>query len=396
MARFWSAFIKDCGLQRHSFLNWGKCLHILGRVIQTSHNCLYYYINPVLSIHQSSLISVHTSLHPPQCSTEDMEEGIQHEVKLSQLLSPHMNISLVRTILNTTPNDVLPKASKYFVRDCIDGGLLSELLCEKRKSVSPEAFVNIVLLCLIQVFGAMAHLHDLGLCHRDIGLDCLHVTEYGSEWIVRLGNFHYALHRPGPVNATSFTYGYNELKWLGGADSRLPPEVMNTPENIQTLDYSHTDCFAAGCLIYEMMGHDNPFERDSQLVYQQYTSDNLPCTLPPTLQRLTDMLLCRDPSRRLGAPTALLIAQALVWLPPDWAKENVSETVIRHHLSYEKALLVSTLATTNSHPLPLSLVMKAHFFSTCDSFELNRTLSLFHWMWYTTPLFLYVLTAGSS
>ena len=307
---------------------------------------------------------------------------------LSHLLPPHPHICLVRAILSTPepsptplptapePSLLTPLPTAYILRDCISGEPLSQLLPKQKQLLSPEDYTQFVLLCLVQVFTALSHLHSNGVCHRDVGLDCLHAIPRGTHWLVRLSGFHYSLHRPGPVTATSFVYSYHELKWLGGADSRLPPEIMDTPANAQTLDYSRTDCFAMGCTMYEMMGLKNPFENDPDLVYQQYMEADLPRFTPasPLLQHLADKLLRRDALRRPDACAALLITGAQLWLPQGWLREPVSETLVSNHLVYERARLVACLARTAP---ALPLILKAKFLSSCDAPELIRALSVF-------------------
>ena len=308
-----------------------------------------------------------------------MAEGTEQEITLSHLLAPHPHLSLVRAVLTTPPPFLSSSSSptSYIIRDCINGKPLNQLLPKLRQSVSPEDYTEHVLLCLVQVFSALSYLHSNGVCHRDVGLDCLHTTPHGDHWLVRLSAFDYALHRPGPVTATSFVYGYHELKWLGGTDSRLPPEIMDTPEDAQTVNYGHTDCFAVGCIMYEMMGLKNPFENDPDLIYRSYTEADLPRFTPssPFLQHLVDMLLRRDPQRRLEASMALLITQAHLWLPGSQLREPMPvETQLSHHLVYERAQLVACLAKT-APSLPLFL--KAQFLLSCDTSELIGALSLF-------------------
>ena len=313
-----------------------------------------------------------------QCVACPLEEGTEQEIALSRLLAPHPHLSFVRAVL-TTPPPFLPSCSSptsYIIRDCINGEPLNQLLPKLRQSLSPEDYTKHVLLCLVQVFSALSYLHSNGVCHRDVGLDCLYATPHGDHWLVRLSAFDYALHRPGPVTATSFVYGYHELKWLGGADSRLPPEIMDTPEEAQTVDYSRTDCFAVGCIMYEMMGLKNPFESDPDLVYKSYTEADLPrfTHTSPFLQHLADLLLTRDPQRRLEASMALLITQAHLWLPGNRLREPVpAETQLSHHLVYERAQLVACLAKTAPS---LPLLLKAQFLLSCDTSELIGVLSL--------------------
>ena len=319
-----------------------------------------------------------------QSAAPVLEEGAR-ELAMSRLLEPHPNVSLVRALLATPPSlRPIPAFPRYLLRDCIDGGPLCEVLRKQRQVLPSHEYTELVLLCLVQVFTGLLHLYQSGTCHRDLGLDCIHTTSCGSHHLLRITNLCYALHRPGPITATTFVYGYHELKWLGGADSRLPPEIMNTPENAQTLDYGHTDCFAAGCLLYEMMGQENPFEQDADLVYRQYSEQDLPPVLPgPTpnpshLQQLAELLLHRLPACRLATGTALLLTQALLWLPQQWISEPISEAQVRHHLDYERAQLVAALARDGSASPPLPLLLKARFLASCDVLELIRALSLFN------------------
>ena len=313
-----------------------------------------------------------------------LEEGEERELALSHLLKPHPNIALVRALLATPPPPgPIPTAAGYLLRDCIDGGPLCDVLREKRQALPCRDYTELVLLCLVQVFTGLLHLYQSGTCHRDLGLDSIHTTLCGPHHLLRITNFAYALHRPGPITATTFVYGYHELKWLGGTDSRLPPEIMDTPENAQTLDYGHTDCFSAGCLLYEMVGQENPFEQDSDLVYSHYSEQSLPPLFPTTtlhpahLQRLVELLLQRLPASRPALSTALLLTQALLWLPQQWTREPVSEIQVRQHLDYERAQQVAALARGGSASPPLPLLLKARFLASCDVLELIRALSLF-------------------
>lgn len=350
--------------------------------MEACNGCLYY--TAITSSHSGMCIVLtvwwqckHASLlPPPQCIPGEMEEGTEHEMELSQQLEPHLHISLIRGhLLSPPPSDLLPMNSHYLLRDCIASEPLAKLLREKRETLTADSYTELVLLCLIQVFSALAYLYHNGVCHRDVGLDSLCASQWGTGLLVRLTNFHYALHRTGPVTATTFVYGYRELTWLGGVDSRLPPEIMDTPKNTQTLDYSHTDCFAAGCLIYELLGVENPFEQDCELVYQHYSASDLP-PLPSPLHCLAHLLLQRDTCRRLDASTALYITQALLWLPHQWLWEPTPETTISHYLSLQQAQLVSKLAQDTSTP-SLPLLLQAHFLNSCDVPELIRALSVF-------------------
>lgn len=234
-------------------------------------------------------------------------------------------------------------------------------------------------MCMVQVLSAVDFIFAKGVCHRDIGLDCLYVAQYGEHWMVKLGRFNYAVHRPGPLTSKSFVYSYRELRWLGGADSRLPPEIINTPEDAQTLDYCGTDVFAIGCLFYEFLGLDNPFEVNSRLAHSNYKVSDLP-ELPLCgilTHKLAHLLLSRDPKNRPSPSTALLLCQAVLYLPPNWFNSEVTDRQLQQHLDYDKGILVASLATMDLRPVPLPHVLQANFLRRCRVSDILKALHCF-------------------
>ena len=306
------------------------------------------------------------------------DECTQNDMRISKCLFPHPNLNLVRGLLPPPSLPSLSHSSRYLLRDSCGIGTLAELLPRHRESCAPQQTRQWLLMCMIQVLSAVEFIYSRAVCHRDIGLDCLHVTQYGEHWILKLGRFNYAVHRPGPLTAKSFVYSYEELRWLGGADSRLPPEILNTPEEVQTLDYSGTDIFAIGCLFYEFIGLDNPFEVNSQLAHKHYEVSDLP-SLPPcrtSTQRLAHLLLSRDPQTRPSPSTALLLCQALLWLPEHWLDSKVTGLQLQEHLDYDRGILVASLATMDIRPVPLPHVLQANFLQRCRVPDLLLALHL--------------------
>ena len=309
-----------------------------------------------------------------------LEQTKENDIIVSQYLSPHPNLCLVRAILPPPSLPALSCSSHYLLRDGCGLGTLAQLLPERRSLCSPQQLEQLLLMCMVQVLSAVQFIYGKGVCHRDIGLDCLYVTQYGQHWIVKLAKFDYAVYCPGPVSATSFVYNYQDLQWLGGADSHLPPEIMSTSENAQTLDYSGTDCFAAGCLFYEILGQDNPFELNSRLVHSHYRTTDLP-NLPgcsPNTHKLACLLLSKEPQNRPSSNAAVLLCQSLLWLPEQMLNSPVSETSLQEKLEYDRGSLVASLATMDLRPVPLTHVLRAHFLHSCDIAQLLCTLMLLH------------------
>lgn len=322
------------------------------------------------------------------CSLQALLETFLTEVRISKALGPHLNLHLIQGCLPEAPVDVLdivPPAIQYAVKDDPpSNALLSELLPLWQADLSDEEYEQCVLMTVLQVFRALKDLYNNGIVHRDLGLDSLCVQSHHGNTIIKIANFQYALHRPGPLSATSFIYAFHELKWLGGADSKLPPEIMDTPNNVQTLDYARSDCFAAGCLIYELLLGENPFEKDSNLVYLHYKEADLPTraghsTTTTYLIRLAQLLLRRDPTNRISISDALLVLQTIQWLPHSWLESVADMEEVRERLSLMKALLMSQLVsrTGGSGSPPLELLLRAEFLSTCSPTELMRILAVF-------------------
>lgn len=239
-----------------------------------------------------------------------------------------------------------------------------------------------VLLILAQLFSALKHLQQNGTVHRDLSAEtCRYDPKSG---ILKITDFTYALYRPPPITSSTFLYGYGELKWLGGTGSKLPPEIINTPDDCQTLDYSMSDSFAAGCMIYEVFGMQPPFDKDENLISKNYTRDDLP-HIPKRSQysnlinHLIYLLLQVDTSKRIKPHTALLLVQAILWAPVSWIHDTVSEVAIQSYLAVEKARLVTSVALNSlkgDGKPSVELLLKNMFIQECNPSDLINALSL--------------------
>lgn len=103
------------------------------------------------------------------------------------------------------------------------------------------------------------------------------------------------------MNGEFITPYQNNTVSLGGAPKFLPPEIMLAqPGRHSTLDYSKSDIFGAGMVLYQMLqGVDaSPFGRDD---HRDYTSANF---VEPSLcydediRALVREMLSPDPQQR--------------------------------------------------------------------------------------------------
>lgn len=105
---------------------------------------------------------------------------------------------------------------------------------------------------------------------------------------------------------------------------QVKSQVRLAPEIVSASQYSKSDEFQAGILIYELLHQPNPFEVRAQLRAQQreqgYRQEDLP-SLPTLslysrgLQQLAHLLLEADPSKRIRISEARRVLQCLLWGP---------------------------------------------------------------------------------
>ncbi len=308
---------------------------------------------------------------------------VNQTIELSKHLKSHLHLSLIRFVLPPplTPLTHLAPSPHYLLTDHT-GSDSAHFLLSQRHTLTPDAYADLVLHTLTQLFSALTYLHDNGVCHRDVGVESLRGRYVGGHWLVQLGGLNYALHRPEPVNESTFVYSYSELQWLGGVDSRLPPEVMDTPNDVHTVDYAHTDAFSAGCMIYELFGSLNPFETNPDLIFRQYSDEDLPelnfdSKLTPYLQKLTKFLVKRDALKRTTSSTALLICQAVKWLPREWMDQLPTEEEVKGQMSLLRGRVICEAAKKEEKTLSLDATLERVFLSNCDIAQLYTALALF-------------------
>ena len=268
------------------------------------------------------------------------------------------------------------------ITDCVPMATVAEFVKQNFVSMKQLEYDRHVLLILVQLFSAIKHLQQNGTVHRDLSAEtCRYDPESG---IMKLTDFTYALHRPPPITSSTFIYGYAELKWLGGTGSKLPPEIINTPDDCQILDYSMSDCFAVGCMIYELFGMQPPFDKDEKLIGKNYTISDL-VHIPKRSQysnlinQLIYLLVQADKSKRIKPHDALLLVQTILWGPVSWLHDSVSETAIQSYLAVEKARLVTSIALNSlkgDGKPSVELMLKNMFIQDCNPANMINALSL--------------------
>jgi len=216
-----------------------------------------------------------------------------------------------------------------------------------------EEFEYSVCLLLLQLFRALHHLHDNKVVHRDLKLENViigNADHPGGGKRLCVTNFGYALHQQDKAEPFIVNLDDPNVR-LGGNLHHLPPEILNPPDDVNELDYTKSDVFGAGCMIYEMLNLQNPFEADETLAMKNYTQADLPL-IPKrsrysyALDRLVCLLLRNKPSKRISAKRAGDLVEVMLWGPEELrgADRTAAEQMAAEWLEQQRAEMLSNLA----------------------------------------------------
>ena len=172
-----------------------------------------------------------------------------------------------------------------------------------------------ICLILFQILSGIHHINKNGLVHRDIKTENVLIRE------MPCGTLHavitdFGMCHQGMTVTGSWPHGRS---W---GNPLIPPEIGTTFEGGGTCDYSKSDVWSVGTMIYEMLGEKCPFSPGG-LSPKTYTLSDLPQIPHYQLSELTRSLLSRDPLERPSAHDAAVKAGSMRWLG-----ENHSETAV--------------------------------------------------------------------
>jgi eukaryotic-like serine/threonine-protein kinase len=130
--------------------------------------------------------------------------------------------------------------TSYFAMEFVKGSTL-DVIVERRGAMDWREVVRLG----IQICDALQYAHDRGVVHRDLKPSNLLVTEQGQ---IKLTDFGIAK----DLDATALTA---TGRTLGTAAYMAPEQIRGTPE------VSHkTDLYALGCLLFQMLTGQPPFQ----------------------------------------------------------------------------------------------------------------------------------------
>ena len=194
--------------------------------------------------------------------------------------------------------------SPYLVAELLEGSTLREVL--RHSALSPRKAIDYG----AQIAHGLAAAHDKGIVHRDLKPENLFVTKDGRAKILDFG-----LARLMPRVSDADDYAPTQTA------ATNPGEVMGTagymsPEQVrgQTVDH-HTDIFAFGAILYEMLSGKPAFRRSTTaetmtaILHDEPPSISQTAqTIPPGLQRVAHRCLEKSPEQRFQSASDLAFA----------------------------------------------------------------------------------------
>ena len=187
----------------------------------------------------------------------------------------------------------------YLAMQWVDGLDLGTLI-DREQRLAPERAVLIG----VQLAGALQAVHDAGLVHRDVKPSNVLVRDIGGHDHAYLTDF-------GIAKAPAAQDSLTRTGWVIGTPGYLSPEQIRGEQ-----PGPRSDLYALGCVVFQALTGQPPFEGDSDLAvrWAQATTPPPPASsLCPALGTRYDAFLARalavDPDERFMSGTAF--AEAL-------------------------------------------------------------------------------------
>ena len=177
------------------------------------------------------------------------------------------------------------RTQKFYAMELIDGGALDSIILKKGK-LNWEEVIDYGL----QIAKALEHAHNAGIVHRDLKPGNLLIAKDGT---LKLSDFGIAR----DTQATALTQAGKTV----GTMNYMAPEQISGKHAISR----KTDIYALGCVLFQMLTGEVPFQGDNQAeVLFKHLDEEPPsvrdyeATVPIWLTKLIDEMLSKDPEDR--------------------------------------------------------------------------------------------------
>jgi Tol biopolymer transport system component len=189
---------------------------------------------------------------------------------------------------------------RFLVMELVDGEDLSELL--QRGAIPVEEVVDLA----VQLAEGLVAAHTVGVIHRDLKPANIKISSDGKLKILDFGLARAYIGDQGfessPEHSPTITAAMTHVGVILGSAAYMSPEQARGKH----VDH-RADIWAFGVVLFEMLTGLRLFEGETVsdtlagVLRADVPWDQLPKNTPPTLRRLLERCLERDPSRRLQA-----------------------------------------------------------------------------------------------
>src|SRR5881397_1631284 len=179
----------------------------------------------------------------------------------------------------------------YIAMELVDGRDLSSLIA-LREPLGLERKLDVV----IEVLQGLSYAHERGVIHRDIKPSNVRIASDGSIKIMDFG-----------------------IARLQSADSSGSGAIVGTPTYMAPEQITNgaitpaTDVFSVGCMLYELLSYQRPFEAESVhgVLYQVLTTEPRPLrtvapSIPAALERVVAKAMNKVPHERYESAGQML------------------------------------------------------------------------------------------
>ncbi|WFD35209.1 hypothetical protein MCUN1_002059 [Malassezia cuniculi] len=203
----------------------------------------------------------------PKAHIASLTREIHHHRRLQ-----HPNIVQLFEVLET-------ESSIWLVAELCSGGELYDYLVERGTIPEPEARVLFGQLCL-----AVAHIHSLGIVHRDLKLENILLD---AQRNVKLSDF-------------GFSREFEPRMFM---DTRCGTTAYAAPEMLSGKRYlgESVDIWSLGIILFVLLCGYLPFDDDDERVMRHHIIKSpvmIPISISSDAQALIHSILQKDPSRR--------------------------------------------------------------------------------------------------
>ena len=230
----------------------------------------------------------------------EVRKRIDRECKLHAALPVHSSIIAL--------HDKIEEDGKvYLILEYFEGETLSSFLKRLKDSeeeLSPAAALDII----YQVLEALAHIHEHGILHRDIKPANIMVAPRPSGgYVAKLMDF-------GIAAQESIDNALTQITSLAAGGPGTPAYMA--PERIDPDTYGQpcpaTDLYAAGVILYEILGGQPPFQGTLTEVFiahltKPIDTNSLPDTVIPGIKKVVAKALSKHPQDRYAQARDFLI-----------------------------------------------------------------------------------------